>query len=308
MRAVTVDERGAAPAVRDDMPAPAPGDREVIVRVHASSVNPVDNAIASGMLEDMVEHVFPVTLGRDYAGVVEQVGAGVTGLSTGDEVFGFMPGMSPNVHDGSWAELIAVPAASVARKPAGVDAAAAGAAPLAAVTAMMCVDALDLARGAAVLIVGASGGVGSLAVQLAAAAGATVIAPGLPEDEDYLRGLGATDVPPRDGDVVAAVRERHPDGVDAILDAVSYTPGSYDSALKDGGRVASPTNAAGDGPGRANVMSVPLPEYLQRVARLLDAGTLRVNIRRAYPLERAGEALRALAAEHTQGKLAIRFD
>ena len=253
MKAVTWNEFGAQPALRDDLPEPTAGADEVLVRVHASSVNPVDNAIAAGMLKDMVPHEFPVTLGRDFAGIVEQVGADVTAVSARDEVFGFVPAMVPTIHAGSWAESIVVPESGLTRKPDGVDTATAGAVPLAAVTAILCVDALDLSEGETVLIAGATGGVGSVAVQLAAAAGATVLAPALPEDEDYLRGLGVSDVLPRDADVVGAVRERHPDGVDAIVDLVNFAPGTYDAALKDGGRVSSATNAAGEGPGRTNV-------------------------------------------------------
>ena len=101
------------------------------------------------------------------------------------------------------------------------------------------------------------------------------------------------------------MRERYPDGVDALLDAVSYGPGSHDAALKDGARVASPTGAAGEGPGRTNVMAVPSPENLKRVAELLDAGTVTLHIQDTYTLDRAGEALQALASTHTRGKLAV---
>jgi NADPH2:quinone reductase len=94
-------------------------------------------------------------------------------------------------------------------------------------------------------VAGATGGVGSLAVQLAARAGATIVAPALPEDDKYLRGLGVTEVVPREGDVGAAARERFPDGVDALLDLINYAPGAYDAALKPSVRVASPTGAAG---------------------------------------------------------------
>jgi NADPH:quinone reductase len=305
MKAVVWNELGAEPALRNDLSEPAPGAGEMLVLVRASSVNPVDNAIAAGRLKDMVPHEFPVTLGRDFAGTVERVGADVTGVSAGDEVFGFLPAMGPTVHAGSWAELIVVSEAGVTRKPDGVDLATAGAAPLAAVTAILCVDALDLSPGDTVLIAGATGGVGSVAVQLAAKAGATVIAPGLPEDLDYLRGLGAAEVPPRDGDVVAAVRERHPD-VDAIIDLVNYAPGTYDAALKDGGRVSSATNAAGEGRGRTNVMAIPSPEILGRIAKHLADRTLNVPIQQTYDLAQAPDALRALAANHTQGKLALR--
>src|ERR687889_2450664 len=108
MRAIMLEGFDSGPTLRD-IPTPQIGPNEVLVRVQASSVNPVDGAIAAGMLKDMVEHEFPIVLGRDFAGVVEQVGSGVSGLSEGDEVFGFVPGMSPAVHDGTWAEVIAVP-------------------------------------------------------------------------------------------------------------------------------------------------------------------------------------------------------
>jgi NADPH:quinone reductase len=308
MKAITLDELGTQPALRTDQSAPTPGPGEVLVRVRASSVNPVDNTIAAGMLKDMVEHVFPITLGRDYAGVVEQIGPDVTSFSIGDEVFGFIPGVSPKVHAGSWAELIVVPERkSIARKPAGVDLATAAAAPVAAITAMTAIDALALDRGNTLLVVGATGGVGSIAVQLAVAAAATVIAPGFAEDEDYLRALGVADVLPRDSDVAAAVRERHPDGVDALLDNVSFAPGAYDAALKDGARVASPINAAGKGPGRTNVMAAPTTDNLQRVAHLLEAGTLKVHIHQTYPLDQAAAAMNALATTHTQGKIALQI-
>ena len=154
-------------------------------------------------------------------------------------------------------------------------------------------------------VAGATGGVGSLAVQLAARAGARVLAPALPEDESFLRELGVSDVVPRDGDVAAAVRELVPDGVDALLDLVNYAPGTYEAALKPDARVASPTGAAGDGPGHANIMATPSRENLQRLGALLAHGTLRIPVQATYPLAQATEALAALTGQHTQGKLAI---
>ena len=136
-----------------------------------------------------------MTLGRDYAGVVEEVGSDVTRYGQRDEVFGFLVHANPAAHDGTWTELIAVPDdTSIARAPAGVDNAAAGASPAAGITAMTLINALELSRGEVVLIAGATGGVGSFAAQLAAKAGATVVAPALPEDEDYLRGLGVSEL------------------------------------------------------------------------------------------------------------------
>jgi NADPH:quinone reductase len=242
MRAITLERFESDPTLQG-IPTPQIAPNEVLVRVRASSVNPVDNAIAAGMMRGMVEHEFPVVLGRDYAGVVEQAGSDVRRYAEGEEVYGFLPAANPNVHDGTWAELIVVPEDNfVARKPAGVDLAAAGAAPLAAVTALTAVDALGVSEGDTVLVVGANGGVGSFAVQLAANAGATVIAPGLSEDEEYLRDLGVDEVLERDADVAALVHERYPDGIEALLDLVSYAPEGFDThaaVLKDDGRGAS---------------------------------------------------------------------
>ncbi len=308
MRAITIDGPDSQPAPREDLPTPAPADNEVLVRVHASSANPVDNSIAAGMLAQMgVEYEYPVTLGRDYAGVVEQAGSAVSGYKPGDEVFGFLLHANPTARDGAWGELLTVTEElSIAPVPAGVDLATAGAAPLAGITALTLVDALELAEGDTLLLVGAAGGVGSLATQLAARVGARVIAPALPEDEDYLRELGASDVTARDGDVAAAVRELVPDGVDALIDLVNYTPGSYDAALKDGVRVSSSTGAAGEGPGRSNIMAAPTPENLRRLGALLADGSLRVPVQATYELAQAPEALAALTGQHNQGKLAIK--
>src|SRR4051794_25620031 len=246
MRAVTVNGPDTPPALREDVLEPTPGENEVLVRVQASSVNPVDNSIAAGMLAQMgVEYEYPVTLGRDYAGAVEQAGAGVSGYRPGDQVFGFLLHANPTARDGSWAELITVSQElSIAPVPDGVDLTIAGAAPLAGITALTLVDALELSERDVLLVAGATGGVGSLAVQLAARAGARVIAPALPQDEAFVRELGVSEVLPRDGDVAQLVLEHHPDGVDALIDLVNYAPGTYDPALKPGARVSSSTGAA----------------------------------------------------------------
>jgi len=249
MKAVAVETFDTAPIVRDDLAEPTLTRESILVRVRASSVNPVDNAIAVGMLKDMIEHDFPVILGRDYAGTVEQVGADISDYAPGDEVYGFIPHANPTVHEGSWVELITVlPPMSIAPKPSSVDFATAGAAPVAAITALTAIDALKVSEGDTVLIVGATGGVGSFAVQLAAQGGATVIAPALGEDADYLSALGAAELPDRNADIIATVREAHADGVDALLDLVSYAPGAFDAVLRDGARVARPTGQPGRGP------------------------------------------------------------
>jgi NADPH2:quinone reductase len=304
MRAITVDSFESQPGLRDDLPKPTVGPNEVLVRVRASSVNPVDAAIAAGMLRGMAEYEFPVTLGRDFAGVVEEVGSAVSRFAAGDGVYGFVLHANPTVHDGSWADQIVVPEdISVAPKPENVDHATAGAAPLAALAALDAFDALELSEGTTVLVVGAAGGVGSFFVQLAAASGANIIAPALPEDREYLGRLGAGEIIDRNADLAAYVREYHPEGVDALLDLVSSTPDS--SVLKQGGRLASTLGSAGEGPGRTNVMAAPTTSNLERLAQLLDAGRLSVHIQHTYPLEEAGNSLATLTSTHTQGKVAI---
>jgi len=309
MQAITVSQEGAAPAPQDIDEPQAPGAGEVLIRVQASSVNSLDGGIAGGMLTSMLPHEYPITLGRDFAGVVEQVGDGVDSVAVGDEVFGEVPTFVPPVHNGTWTERIVVSADVAVKKPEGVETAQAGAATLVTLTALTTVDALELQSGQTVLVVGATGGVGSIVVQLAKAAGATVIAPALPDDEEFLRGLGVDEIVPREGDLVAAVRERYPDGVDALADLVTpYQPTPYDGVLAEGGRIASPTNAAGEGPGRTDVMHAAIlnPEGLGRVAALLADGTVKVPIQQTYEVAQAHEALGALGGGHTQGKLAIR--
>ena len=136
MRAFTLDSFDSAPRFRDDLPVPAAGADDLLVRVQASSVNPADAAIASGMLKGMAEYKFPVTLGRDFAGAVEQVGANVSQHAAGDAVYGFVRHASPAVHEGSWADYAVVPQGLVARKPASVDVSSAGVAPVAGLTAI----------------------------------------------------------------------------------------------------------------------------------------------------------------------------
>lgn len=304
MRAFVLESFDAQPTLGSDLPEPRGGEDELVVRVRASSVNPVDVIIAAGGLRQYAEYEFPVTIGRDFAGVVERVGSNVTRFRAGDEVFGFVRHANPTVHDGSWADLIVLPEDDmVAEKPRGVGFAEAGAAALAGLSAVAAFEALAVAVGSDVLVIGAAGGVGSLFAQLAAGGDANVIAPALPEDEGFLRELGVQELVDRNADVASAVREAHPAGVDAILDVVSQTPDA--SLLKDGGRLASTLGAAGEGPGRFDIMADPTPTNLRRVAELLEAGTLRVPIQRSYELEQAGEALQALPGAHTQGKLGL---
>jgi hypothetical protein len=205
------------PATLVDLPDPGVPAGGVRIRVRATSVNGIDVYVANGYLVPMMEHRFPTVVGRDFAGVVDAVGEGRIDLAAGDEVFGFVP-TTPPLETGTFAELVAGgPELVVARRPAGVSAEAAASIPLAGATALGSIDAAAIGAGDTVLVVGATGGVGSFVVQLAALRGATVIATAKAGDEDaFVRGLGAAEtVDYTSGDVAQAIAGRFPDGIDA---------------------------------------------------------------------------------------------
>src|SRR5215207_4506050 len=199
-----------------DIPMPEAKPGEVLVRVHAASVNGIDLSIASGQLQGMLEYRFPVVLGKDFAGTVEAVGAGVTGFDAGERVFGIVSDPSP-LSSRSFAEYLAVPAGpNLTRVPEGVDFAAAGVLGLTGAAALQAVDAVASAAGEVVLVSGATGGVGAYAVQLVAARSATVIATAAPGDEEnFVRDLGASHGVDYRGDVAEQVRAIRPGGVEA---------------------------------------------------------------------------------------------
>jgi NADPH:quinone reductase-like Zn-dependent oxidoreductase len=314
MRAIAEDEFGG-PVALMDLPAPEIGADEVLIRVRAAGVNPFDWKVADGELRDELEHRFPLILGFDAAGVVERVGAGVTGLAEGEEVYGYL--FKPVVGGGAYAEYVGAPTAIVARKPESVGFAEAAALPMPGLTAMDLVDAVDPKEGKTVLVVGATGGVGSYAVQLAARRGARVIATARQANEEFARGLGATEtVDHARKNLVDAVRMAHPGGIEAIIDVVSDREvlGHMSGLLKEGGRLASSVYAA-DGESLAergiratNVGMQPDARRLEELARMVDAGELTVRLERTFPLERASEALEESRTGHVRGKIVLLVD
>jgi NADPH:quinone reductase-like Zn-dependent oxidoreductase len=270
---------------------------------------------AAGYLVSMMPHEFPVTIGRDFAGVVEAVGEGRTDLAVGDEVMGFIPPMPP-LHLGTWTELLPVgPEVPLARKPAGVSFEAAAAIPLAGATALDAVDASDIKEGDTVVVSGATGGVGSLVVQLASQRGATVVASAKAGDEEaYVRSLGATETfDYANGSVAEALRGRFPDGVDVLLDFVNRDPAALAemaSLVRDGGRVATTMGSAdaealgARGVRASNLMAVTTAEKMTQLAKHVEEGRLKVEIQRTFPLADAAAATAAFSAG-TVGKIVL---
>jgi NADPH:quinone reductase-like Zn-dependent oxidoreductase len=302
-----------SPAVILEVPTPEVGPSEVRVRVVASSVNGWDAFVASGMARASMEHRYPVVVGKDYAGVIESVGEGVTSFAVGDEVAGIVP-PEPYLSRGSYAEYLVVPAGGyIERKPTNLDLEQAASVGLAALTALVAVDAIDPSEGDLALVVGATGGVGAYAVQLAAARGATVIATGLPEDEAWMRGLGAAEVVDYSGDVAAIVREQHPEGVDALIDAVHLGDGFGPIAelVKDGGKIATTVGAAdvealaGRGVDAANVFAQTDAGPFATVVRMAAEGSLTVPVTRTFTFEELPEALGLVGKRRSRGKVAV---
>jgi NADPH:quinone reductase-like Zn-dependent oxidoreductase len=307
MKALAIERRDAAPAVLD-VADPSAADGEVLVRVEAASVNGFDLAIAAGRIWDSMPHAFPVVLGRDYAGTVAAVGAGVEGFTVGQPVAGVVTG--PSLGPGSIGQLYVAPAEKLTARPAAVSAVDATAVGLAGVTAATAMDALGVGAGDTLLVSGATGGVGSFAIQLATAAGARVVATAAPgEASEFVASLGATDVVDFTGDLDAAVRAIAPGGVTAVLHAAG-DPVALARLLVPGGRLVSLLGATQEQVGRDDVTVTPIqskytPERLGRLLDAVAAGTLTVAVGKTFPLSEATEALEWFADLRHLGKVVV---
>jgi NADPH:quinone reductase-like Zn-dependent oxidoreductase len=308
MKAYGLTARDSQPALHD-LDQPQPGDGEVLVNVEAASVNGFDLSVAGGDVFDMLPHEFPVVLGRDLVGTIAAVGDDVDGLAVGDRVAGVIPGVDLGPRTGAFAEQVALPATAVAPVPAGVDSDAAAVIGLAGVAAHDALEALRVQSGDTVLVSGATGGVGSIAVQLAKAAGATVIATARPgREEDYVRGLGADHTVDYTVDVVAAVHAIAPEGVDKALHSAGDAA-TIGQVVRGGGAVASTLGATTEQVGGSyvtvtGIMAAATADKLASLLQHVAQGTIRVNIEARVPMERTHEAF-ALFADGTLGKVLI---
>jgi len=309
MKALALESFDGGPKVLD-LPDPVAGAGEVLVRVGAASLNAFDVTVAAGYAKDYMPYEFPAVIGSDLAGRVEALGDGVEGFAVGERVFGMM-GVKGAVRDGSFAELANPQAASIASTPEPLSDLDAGSLGVAGGTAMSAVEAVGPNDGSTVLIIGATGGVGSFAIQLAALRGAHVIASVRPGDEDFVTKLGAAETVDYTGDVLAEIRSRYPNGIDALIDAVNRDKGAFAglvALVRDGGRATSVIGGAGDATeigGVAVSNSGGNPAHLSGLADLIVQGKLRVAITRTYPLDEAAQAVQDFANEHTVGKLVI---
>ncbi len=308
MKAYVVPSAGESPVIQEvDIPEPGPG--EARIRVTAASVNGFDLAVAAGYMAGFFEHRYPLVLGREFSGVVDALGDGVDGVAIGDRVIGVVS--KPHLQEGAFAEYTtAIAESGLALAPAALtDAAAAGLAHTGS-TALVTLAALGDPAGKTVLIVGATGGVGTLLVQLASAAGATVIATGRTEEGRALvTSLGAAHAVDY-ADLEGEVRAIAPDGVDAAIHLIGDV-GQIATLVRDGGQLLSPVIYSPDMvPGAERIEVVPIAGYptgdgLRKLADLVDQGRLQVIVDREKSLDEIESAFAEYVADHKIGNIVV---
>ncbi|UUU19106.1 NADP-dependent oxidoreductase [Streptomyces sp. DSM 40750] len=304
MRAVVARRYGGPEALElMEIDKPESGAGSVLIRVKAAGVNPVDWHVVAGHLNSILEVSLPLVPGFDVAGVIEAVGPGVTEFSVGDEVFGYV--RTEQVRHGTYAELVAAPVHTLARKPASLTWHQAAGLPLVGLTALQSLSRVGARSEETVLVHAAAGGVGSVAVQIAVARGARVIGTAGERNHEFLRSLGAEPVVYGDG-LAERVRELAPEGVDAAVDCVGGDAVAVSQELlKDPSRVASIVDPDVARRGGHQVWTQPDPSELAALASLADAGGLTVHIDRVLPLSEAAEAFRLSQTGRVRGKIVL---
>ncbi|HEY0186951.1 MAG TPA: NADP-dependent oxidoreductase [Cellulomonas sp.] len=306
MKAVEYSQFGGADVLRvvDDRPEPHIGPDSVLVKVVAAGINPVDYKVREGYLRGLIDTDLPAVPGWDVAGVVVRAGLDTPELVEGDEVLAYA--RKDTVGDGTLAEYVAVPVRTIAKKPAGVTFDQAAALPLTGLTALQSVRRSGLGAGSTVLVHAAAGGVGSIATQLAARAGARVVGTASPGNHDFLREIGAEPVSYGEG-LVAGARALAPGGFDVILDYVGGPAmDTVGDLLRPGGTVVSIADPrARTEHGGQYVWVRPDPVGLAELVALVADGALRVEVSQTFDLDHAADAYRALETGHTRGKIVV---
>lgn len=313
MQAIAIERFGGPDELElADLPEPVLPPDGLLIRTRAAAVNPVDTKIRAGALEGRFPCFFPLVPGWDVAGVVDRAGPAVRGFAPGDEVMAYC--RKDFIQQGTYAELVAVRATQAAQKPRSLSFEEASGLPLVGLTAYQCLyDALKLEPGETLLVNRAAGGVGCVAVQLGRIVGAHVIGVASAGNHELLRELGAAEcVDYREVDPIDAVREAHPDGIDAVLDIVGgETLERSADVLRPGGRIVSiiqPPDAdafAARQVEASYVFVLPDGDELRALANLAEGGELVVPVNRTMPLGEARAAQELIEAGHVCGKLVL---
>ena len=307
MRAIVIRQYGGPENLEvADVAIPEPRTGEILIKVAAAGVNPIDPVTRAGFFGGTLGELPISGFGWDVAGTVDATGGGVTEFGHGDKVIALLNATA--VELGTYAEYVVVPAASAALAPSSVDAPAAATLPLNALTADQALDLLALEPGQTVLVTGAAGGVGGYVVPLAHRRGLRVVATASATDEATVRGFGADVFVPRTEKLADAVRNAVPGGVDGAIDAAQIGVAALD-AVRDGGRFVPVTDPATPEPARGiTVQKVeirPDGQRLAELARLVDAGELALRVATTVPLADAAEAHRLLEKGGLRGRIVL---
>jgi NADPH:quinone reductase-like Zn-dependent oxidoreductase len=312
MRAVVIDHTGGPEVLRlAEVPAPRMVSGELLVKVSAAGINPIDAKTRSGKGVSYAISQYPAILGGDFSGVVVATAFTAHRLQPGDAVYGMM---SVPRSQGSYAEYVPVSALSVARRPRNLTATQAAGVPLAALTAWGALDAAEVGDGTRVLIHAGAGGVGHFAVQFAAHRGAEVVTTASEANVEWLRSLGASEVI----DYRSARFEEHLSGLDAVIDLIGNVTDDTGTrslqVLRPGGTIVNvptgswPTfqqDAEAAGMRGTDFRVSPDARVLEQVTELIEAGRVTVNIDKVFPLEQVAAAHAELEKGHTRGKIVL---
>jgi NADPH:quinone reductase-like Zn-dependent oxidoreductase len=284
---------------------PVAGKGQVLVEVHASSINPIDWKVRGGYMKEMVPLTMPATLGGDVAGVVVGIGESVSGLNVGDRVYGYPSLLVGGT--GSFAELVAAPASTVASAPQKVNSVEAAALPLVGASAVQALEQhVKLRQGQKILIHGGAGGIGSIAIQVAKSIGAYVATTAAADDLAYVQSLGADQVIDYKRDSF----EQQLKDFDAVFDTVGGdTTNKSFKVLKKGGTLVSmigqPDAALAEQQGVTAIgqFTKVTTDVLRRVAQLVDGGKVKIRVAQVFPIEKSQEAFQLVEEGRSRGKV-----
>lgn len=311
MRAAKYDEFNGPKGVEvGKLDLPELKEGEILVKIKAAGVNPVDAVITKGYYKDMMPHSFPIIPGWDFAGVIEERGHAARRFEVGDEVFAYA--RRPEVKWGTFAEYIVIPESYVAKRPQNISVESASAIPLAGLTAYQSLYQYGkLSEGQKLLILGASGGVGSFGIQLAKSKGAEVIGVASSKNHEYMKSLGADyTIDYKERDVGEAAKEIYSEGVDLIFDCTSgETLQQSLKCLKDSGKLVSILNQGDELDEKIDFQFVfvePNALQLDHLRQLVKDEKVKVQVSSVFSLDEVVEALEQIETLHTTGKIVIR--
>jgi NADPH:quinone reductase-like Zn-dependent oxidoreductase len=315
MKAIVIKEYGnRSKLIYADIEKPNVCEGEVLIRIKAAGVNPVDFKIREGLLRGRMHSVFPITMGWDLSGIVVDTGYSARRFKPADEVFAYARRME--IHHGTYAEYISLPESYVVHKPSNISFEEAAAVPLAGLTAFQSLfEKGKLTRNQKLLVIGASGGVGTFAIQFAKIKGATVYAVAGPTRVEYLQNLGADFVfDYSKGDWVKEFRKKLPEGADLVFDCFGKdaTVKAYECAREGGTIVSIISQANEELVKKYNVnfkywFVEPNAPQLDKIRDWIEKGKLTVPVQKIYELKDAEKAHEQIETFHTQGKIVIQI-